>query len=115
MYQFMLIRHSCIVARYHFSYSIFPTLALEYDIDHFIERDFALQLALHARALNERKKAENLSIETISDKLYLKTSRGQHKSAPYPRLKNSKRFSKCQVFSLQYPKKLDQIGAPGFF
>ena len=30
--------------------------------------------------------------------LILKTSRDRPKSAPYPRLKNSKKTSKCQVF-----------------
>ena len=33
------------------------------------------------------------------------TSRERHKSAPYLRLKNSKRMSKCQVFSSTVPEK----------
>ena len=33
------------------------------------------------------------------DSQIIKTSRERHKSAPYLRLKNSKRTSKCQVFS----------------
>ena len=34
------------------------------------------------------------------------TSRVRHKSAPYLRLKNCKRSSKCQVFSFTVPEKL---------
>ena len=43
------------------------------------------------------------------------TSREQHKQAPYPRLKNSKRTSKCQVFSFtvhEKPKKMDRVARP---
>ena len=34
--------------------------------------------------------------------LFVTTSRDRPKSAPYPRLKNSKKTSKCQVIFLQY-------------
>ena len=44
-----------------------------------------------------------------------KTSREGHKSAPYPRLKSSKRTSKCRVFFYRTRKtqKFDLVGAPG--
>ena len=45
----------------------------------------------------------NISTLTVNGK----TSRDRPKSAPYPRLKNSKKTSKCQVFSftvLENPK-----------
>ena len=43
------------------------------------------------------------------------TSRDRPKSAPYPRLKNSKRISKCQftVLENQKSKKYEPSGAPG--
>ena len=46
----------------------------------------------------------------------LKTSRKRPKSAPYLRLRNSKRTSKCQnilFYSTRKTQKLDRIGAPG--
>ena len=36
--------------------------------------------------------------------MWWKTSRDRPKSAPYPRLKNSKKTSKCQVFSFTVPE-----------
>ena len=46
---------------------------------------------------------------------YCRASLERHKSAPYLRLKNNKRTSKCQVFlySTQKTQKLKRIGAPG--
>ena len=44
------------------------------------------------------------------------TSRERHKSAPYLRLQNSKRTSKCQsilFYSTRKTQKLDRIGAQG--
>ena len=38
-------------------------------------------------------------------KIQQKTSRERHKSAPYLKLKNSKKTSKCQVFSSKVPEK----------
>ena len=45
--------------------------------------------------------------------LMFETSRERHNSAPYLRLKNSKRTSKCQVFfySAWKKRRLDRIGA----
>ena len=42
---------------------------------------------------------------TILRNNVLKTSRERHKSTRYLRLKNSKRTSKCQIFSFTVPKK----------
>ena len=47
------------------------------------------------------------------------TSRDRPKSAPYPRLKNSKKTSKCQVFSFtvlenrKFLKKMDRVARRG--
>ena len=43
------------------------------------------------------------------------TNQEPHKSAPYLRLKNGQKTSKCQAFfySTRKTQKLDQIGAPG--
>ena len=44
-----------------------------------------------------------------------KTSRDRPKSAPYPRLKNSKKTSKCQVFSSTVPAWGKILKNPNFF
>ena len=44
-----------------------------------------------------------ISHEIIQKPLLVRTSRERPKSAPYLRLKNSKRISKCQVFSSTVP------------
>ena len=48
---------------------------------------------------------------------YRKTRQERHKLASYPRLKNSKSTSKCQVFfySIQKTQKLDRIGGRGLW
>ena len=50
---------------------------------------------------------------TVVSCLNRTTSRERHKAAPNPRLKNSKRTSKCQVFfySTRKTQKMDRIGA----
>ena len=45
-------------------------------------------------------------VENPSHKIYRRTSRDRPKSAPYLRLKNGKRTSKCQVFSSTAPEKI---------
>ena len=42
---------------------------------------------------------EKFPFLTLRGRLFELTSRDRPKSAPYPRLKNSKKTSKCQVFS----------------
>ena len=58
-----------------------------------------------------RNMVQRCSQETYSQENEKKTS----KSAPYLRLKNSKRTSKCPVFfySARKTQKLDRIGLPG--
>ena len=47
---------------------------------------------------------QNLSRITLVNQLETKTSRDRPKSAPYLRLKNSTKTSKCQVFSFTVPE-----------
>ena len=49
-----------------------------------------------------------------SSQFRMQTSRERHKSAPYLKLKNSKKTTKCQVFSFTVlEKQQPRIGAPG--
>ena len=66
------------------------------------EKLFVLQVS--SVIYSHRIIAEILSLKNQKFCLW-KTSRERHKSAPYLMLKNSKRTSKCQVFSFTVPKK----------
>ena len=60
-------------------------------------------------------KSYRLTVSREKGPFLLETSWDRPKSAPYLRLKNSKRTSKCQVFSFTVSKetqKFNQIGAP---
>ena len=77
-------------------YCVFSLEKLLQPMDN-LSSTFSITDRQYRQLLFKRKANTTIMCKTI-DFRYIKTSRDRPKSAPYPRLKNSKKTSKCQVF-----------------